>query len=287
MRFVEWCRMASALREAGWRGRTKLRIPFFLLGLIVPLLIARAALPPDAVVVEPATMTISGAGWEVRENFDGWFKGWTTENRCLYGAMAGEGEATAQLDCPADGVYRIWVRYLDLGRKQRKGLNSFIVEALQEKRPDDPIELDLDAKPPAGGDDAGGGEAAGHGLVAQTMAVFGVSAGAELGDLAEFVHDLQLSLFIGLHDESHDGVGADVERCDGGVGGHGEVGEYGNRAARRALAAAAVRWQCGSAVFDSAGDAELRELGGIDRAGRIRHQTGGFGGFGEGNDVTD
>ncbi len=121
-----------------------------LLWLLLTASMSPAALPPDAVVLAPETMTITGEGWEVRENFDGWFKGWTTGNKCLYGALAGEGEATATLTCPADGVYRIWVRYLDLGRQQRKGVNSFLVEALQEKRPDDPIELDLDVPPPAG-----------------------------------------------------------------------------------------------------------------------------------------
>ncbi len=125
-------------------------------GWLVALLLAPftspAALPPGAIVIEPETMTITGEGWEVRENHSDWFKGWTTGNRCLYGAIPGGGEATAAFDVPADGTYRVWVRYLDLGRKIRKGVNSFYVDVLQEKAPGDPVNLDLDAPPPAGDD---------------------------------------------------------------------------------------------------------------------------------------
>ena len=113
----------------------------------------RAALPPGAIVIEPETMTINGEGWEVRENHSDWFKGWTTGNRCLYGAIPGGGEASAVFNAPADGPYRVWVRYLDLGRKIRKGVNSFYVDAIQEKLPGDPVVLDIDAPLPAGDND--------------------------------------------------------------------------------------------------------------------------------------
>ena len=106
---------------------------------------ARADLPLDAIVIEPETMTIKGSGWVVQENFEGWFKGWTTGNRCLYGAKPGEGEATIEFNCPAAGNYRIWVRYLDLAAKSRgTSLNSFIVEAKQHKTAFDSADDDLD-----------------------------------------------------------------------------------------------------------------------------------------------
>lgn len=95
-----------------------------------------AELPKDAVVLEPETMKITGNGWTVRENFRDWFQGRTTGDKCLYGAGKGDGKATAALNCPKDGKYRVWVRYLDLNQKSRKGNNCFVITLKQELEAD-------------------------------------------------------------------------------------------------------------------------------------------------------
>lgn len=95
-----------------------------------------AALPSDAIVLEPETMKITGNGWIVRENFTGWFKGRTTGDKCLYGAGKGDGKATATLNCLKDGKYRVWVRYLDLNQKSRKGNNAFVITLKQKLEAD-------------------------------------------------------------------------------------------------------------------------------------------------------
>ncbi|OGV50047.1 MAG: hypothetical protein A2X49_04820 [Lentisphaerae bacterium GWF2_52_8] len=99
--------------------------------------ILRAALPEDAIVLEPETMKITGDGWVVKENFAGWFKGACTGNKCLYGAGKGEGKASAILECQRSGKYHIWVRYLDLEKAARKEkFNTFIITAYQENAKD-------------------------------------------------------------------------------------------------------------------------------------------------------
>ena len=58
------------------------------------------------------TMTTAGDGWAVGSHFPNWYGGVPLEDM-LNGAKKGQGQAVQELNIPARGMWRLWVRYLD------------------------------------------------------------------------------------------------------------------------------------------------------------------------------
>lgn len=75
-----------------------------------------AALPEDAVVLEAEKMNF-GKGWKILQT-----KGspYASDGKTLSGSLKGNGTAAATVKIPADGTYRVWVRYLS-ERPRKKG----------------------------------------------------------------------------------------------------------------------------------------------------------------------
>ncbi|HRU06298.1 MAG TPA: hypothetical protein P5137_11060 [Candidatus Brocadiia bacterium] len=68
---------------------------------------------PIVAFIQAEALKTDGKTWKLRKHFTGWYTGSPIEDM-LSGADTGQGEATWDVDAPAPGAYRLWVRYLDL-----------------------------------------------------------------------------------------------------------------------------------------------------------------------------
>lgn len=76
--------------------------------------VSHAGLPDGTQAVQAESMILDGDGWTVREHDLGnWYTGQPV-GRMIGGQNGQQGTATATLQIPSSGKYRIWVRYLDM-----------------------------------------------------------------------------------------------------------------------------------------------------------------------------
>ncbi len=91
-----------------------------------------AALPEKAQVIQAESMALSGEGWTVREHSpDNWYAGRPVD-RMLGGQNNKPGTATARLQIPETGRYRVWIRYLDMINYRSK--SGFLLSGIQQDR---------------------------------------------------------------------------------------------------------------------------------------------------------
>lgn len=86
-----------------------------------------AAIPPDTVFIEAESFEC-GNGWKTDKTVIG---NYASGGEVLSGAVRGNGTARSKVNVPADGRYRVWVRYLTERPRPKSRRQPFAVTVLQ------------------------------------------------------------------------------------------------------------------------------------------------------------
>ena len=84
---------------------------------------------PERLFFQAEAMATEGEAWVVGKHFPNWYTGVPLEEM-LAGSKGGQGQAVQELNIPAKGVWRLWVRYIDYNTYR----GAFRLTVLQDEK---------------------------------------------------------------------------------------------------------------------------------------------------------